>query len=80
MFFFAIFIYGHIYAFFGGGQPIRLDMTFTRPTSFSAGTSASAFLVDEDTHGYYIVHQEKEKTAYFIPRDAVSDIVFHGDR
>jgi hypothetical protein len=78
--FFALFLYGHIRSIYGGGAPIRVDVIFNRPTSFSASTTANGFVVDQDSHGYYIIHQEEEKEAHFIPREAVAEIVFHGDK
>ncbi|MFY9561117.1 MAG: hypothetical protein WAQ52_12860 [Terriglobales bacterium] len=77
---FAVLVYGHIYSAYGGGAPIRIDVTFTRPTSFSVNKTESGFLVDEDSHGYYVVHQETDAETHFIPRDAVGEIVFHGNR
>jgi hypothetical protein len=78
--FFAVFVYGNIRSVYGGGAPLRIDVIFNRPTSFSASTSTSGFLVDQDSHGYYIIHQEEEKEAHFIPREAVAEIVFHGNK
>ncbi|MGA1986330.1 MAG: hypothetical protein ABSG72_08670 [Candidatus Sulfotelmatobacter sp.] len=77
--FFALFLYGNIRSIYGGGAPIRVDVIFNRPTSFSPSTTTNGFLVDQDSHGYYIVHQKEEKEAHFIPRDAVAEIVFHGE-
>ncbi len=76
--FFAAFVYGHIPSFYGGGAPIRVDLTFNRQTSFSSGTTVTGFLVDDDSHGYYLIHQEADRDTHFIPRDAVTEIVFHG--
>ncbi len=77
--FFALFLYGNIRSVYGGGAPIRIDIVFNRPTSFSASTAATGFLVDQDSHGYYIIHRQEEKEAHFISREAVAEIVFHGE-
>jgi hypothetical protein len=76
---FAGFVYGHIKSAYGGGAPIRIDLTFTRPTSFSANKTEGGFLVDQDSQGYYVVHKEQDTETHFIPRDAVGEIVFHGN-
>jgi hypothetical protein len=78
--FFALSLYGHIRSVYGGGSPIRIEIVFNHPTLFSGGTTANGFLVDEDAHGYYVIHQEDEKEAHFVPREAVAEIVFHGER
>jgi hypothetical protein len=77
--FFAVFVYGHIWSAYGGGAPIRIDMSFTRATSFSANKTDGGFLVDQDSQGFYVVHQPKDTETHFIPRDAVGEIVFHGN-
>jgi hypothetical protein len=76
--FFAVFIYSHITPAYGGGAPLRVDMTFTRATSFSASKTDVAFLLEQDSQGYYIVHKPDETETHFLPRDAVAEIVFHG--
>jgi hypothetical protein len=37
-------------------------------------------LLDQDSHGYYLIHQPSDKAAHFIPRDAVAEIVFHSEQ
>ena len=49
--FFAVFVYGHIRSAYGGGAPIRIDMTFPRATSFSANKTDGGFLVEQDSLG-----------------------------
>src|SRR5258708_30856482 len=41
---FAGFVYGHIRSEYGGGAPIRIDLMFARPTSFSANKTEGGFL------------------------------------
>jgi hypothetical protein len=53
--FFAVSVYGHIRSGYGGGAPVRIDMTFARPTSFSSNKTDGGFLMDQDSEGYYIV-------------------------
>jgi hypothetical protein len=77
--FFAVSLYGHIRSGYGGGAPVRIDMTFTRPTSFSSNKTDGGYLMDQDSAGYYIVHKEQDTETHFIPRDAVGEIVFHGN-
>lgn len=76
--FFAIFVYGQVRSIYGGGAPISVDLILTRPTLFSSDKASRGLLVDEDAHGYYLIHKEDETEAHFIPRDAVAEIVFHG--
>lgn len=76
--FFALFVYGHIGSAYGGGAPIRIDVTFSRPTSFSANKTEGGFLMEQDSYGYYLVHKEQDTETHFIPRDAVGEIIFHG--
>jgi hypothetical protein len=77
--FFAIFVYGHVRSAYGGGAPIRIDMSFNRATSFSANQTDGGFLVDQDSQGYYVVHKAEDTETHFIPRDAIVEIVFHGN-
>jgi hypothetical protein len=77
--FFAVFVYGHIGSAYGGGAPIRIDISFTRATAFSTNKTDGGFLVDQDSQGFYVVHQPKDTETHFIPRDAVGEIVFHGN-
>jgi hypothetical protein len=77
--FFAIFVYAHIASAYGGGAPIRVDVTFNRATSFTANKTETAFLVDQDSQGYYVVHKADDTETHFIPRDAIGEIVFHGN-
>lgn len=76
---FVVLVYGHIKSAYGGGAPIRIDMSFTRPTLFSVNKTEGGFLVEQDSQGYYVVHKAQDTETHFIPRDAVGEIVFHGD-
>jgi hypothetical protein len=76
---FAVFVYGHIKSAYGGGAPIRIDLSFTRATSFSANKTEGGFLVEQDSQGYYVIHKEQDTETHFIPRDAIGEIVFHAN-
>jgi hypothetical protein len=77
--FFAVFMYGHIRSAYGGGAPVRIDVTLTRATAFSTAKTEGAFLLEQDSQGYYVVHKPEDTETHFLPRDAVSEIVFHGN-
>jgi hypothetical protein len=69
-------IYGHIKPSFGGGAPSPVVLYFTAKTPISSTDSADVLLLEETDHGYYILPNAQEKSAYFIRRDLVSAIHF----
>jgi len=71
-------IYGHIKPSFGGGVPSPVVLYFTAKTPISNKDSADVLLLEETDHGYYILPNAQEKSAYFIRRDLVSAIHFQG--
>jgi len=77
--FFANYVYRDVYSFYGGGKPVSVDLIFVRPTSFSSSLETSGLLVDQDSYGYYLIHTDDERSAVFVPRDAISGIIFHGN-
>jgi hypothetical protein len=70
-------IYPHIKPSFGGGvpSPVVLYLTGKNPI-FPNTDSAEVLLLDETDHGYYVLLNAQEKTAYFLRRDLVSAIHF----
>jgi hypothetical protein len=73
---YATLIYGHIKPSFGGGPPSPVVLYLTAETPISTTDSASVLLLDETDHGYYVLLNPQEKTAYFLRRDLVSAIHF----
>lgn len=69
-------IYGRIKPSFGGGVPTPAVFYFTAKTPISNADSAAVLLLEETDHGYYVLPNEQEKSAYFIRRDLVSVIHF----
>lgn len=69
-------IYGHIKPSFGGGVPSPVALYLTGKTPISSTDVADVLLLEETDHGYYVLPNAGEKSAYFIRRDLVSAIHF----
>jgi hypothetical protein len=69
-------IYGQIKPSFGGGSPTPVVLYLSTKTPISTTDSANVLLLEETDHGYYILRNAQEQTAYFIRRDAVLAVNF----
>jgi hypothetical protein len=69
-------IYGKIKPSFGGGAPTSVVLYFSGTTPISNSDSADVLLLEETDHGYYVLKNAQEPTAYFLRRELVSAIHF----
>jgi hypothetical protein len=69
-------IYGKIKPSFGGGAPTSVVLYFSGTTPISNSDSANVLLLEETDHGYYVLKNAQEPTAYFLRRELVSAMHF----
>ena len=72
---FARYYYPRIKSSWGGGSPISVVLFLSKDAPVGAGKQLQATLLDESDAGYYIVPAHETK-AIFLPRDAVSLVLF----
>ena len=70
---FSLWVYPHTRAAFGGGEPTVAQMYLALPNGDK--TSEQVKIVDETDNGYYVIQVTKTQVQY-IPRSAVTSVVF----
>jgi hypothetical protein len=72
---FATIYYPHIKSKWGGGEPISIEITFSKDAPNHSGQTVNCFLIDETDEGFYAVGKG-DRHATFIPRTEVSLVYF----
>lgn len=76
---FAIFLYPKMRASIGGGEPVPVVLQFKDKSPLDpTQTKAFGWVLDESDAGFYLLKNDQDKDAIFVPRTDVT-LVFYGD-
>jgi hypothetical protein len=73
---FALLVYPNVKFGYGGGMPAPLTVQFQGASPIDQRDRLKAWYVDETDKGYYLLLNENDKKAIFLPRDRISLVYF----
>jgi hypothetical protein len=72
---FGTWVYPHMRAAFGGGEPTQADLWLTLPDGNKGVQKVRAKIVDETDSGFYLIEDGEARVRY-VPRSAINAVVF----
>jgi hypothetical protein len=72
---FGIWVYPHMDAAFGGGEPTTAEMSILPTSGSGTSTTIPVKLVDESDAGFYVIEANDSRVQY-IPRNLVTSVSF----
>jgi hypothetical protein len=72
---FGTWVYPHIKAAFGGGEPTPAEISLNLPSPSQTSDQIKVRIVDETDTGYYLIIGS-EKSVHFLPRSVISQVEY----